>query len=246
LLKFMLFRSVCVGAAFAAAAAAQPSPDALSASQKTMETRTQEWKTLSAGMEDKLARLLPCDPKARAGIDEVSRASALRLGAVAAYLQLALDRASSDTRNAKQALAAEEARVKEAASDQADANQERAGVEGQTTDLGESLKRRASLREAQGVLGQAAGDIRQRAAVAQREADSAADLAASVKALVTAYEAREDAIKEEQAAFQTERTRWNAYYAARSSRTQIECGIIDPNAAKPAPQRQPAARRKKK
>ena len=43
--------------------------------------------------------------------------------------------------------------------------------------------------------------------------------------LVAKFDARDAALREEFAAFEAERARWNGYYSARRTRAQIECSI---------------------
>src|ERR1700687_2232983 len=58
------------------------SPAAL---QENAAKRTTEWSTLATGLERRLARLLPCDPRVRTSIEEVSRASDARTVALTSY-----------------------------------------------------------------------------------------------------------------------------------------------------------------
>ena len=48
---------------------------------------------------------------------------------------------------------------------------------------------------------------------------------ASLRDLVTKFDARDAALRDESVAFEAERARWNGYYAARLARAQTECSI---------------------
>ena len=59
----------------------------LAALEQTAQKRHAEWEALAKDMNDRMARILPCDPRALAAVTEVSRASEARLAALADYLR---------------------------------------------------------------------------------------------------------------------------------------------------------------
>ena len=57
--------------------------------RQTADKAAADWESLAKGLEQKIATLLPCDPKSRAAVEEVSHASDARLSALSAYLKAA-------------------------------------------------------------------------------------------------------------------------------------------------------------
>lgn len=229
----------------AAAALAQNAPPAsLAALEQTARQRAADWEKLSQALEGSLVRLLPCDPKINAGINDVSRASEARLAALTAYLQAALQQASQDAGDAKRAAAAGDVLASDLSVERADVAQEQAGVNGQLTNLDQSAKRRASLEDPQKTLRQIAALVQQRADLTQTAAGSQTGLTAALREAADASAAREQALREMLAASDTERGRWNGYYAARLTRAQTECAIT--RGTLPAPTPAKGARGKKR
>lgn len=208
----------------AVSAQSPPAPD-LGALEQTAQKRQTAWESLAKDLNERVARILPCDPRATAAIIEISRASEARLAALADYLRAASVKAFAETASAKILLDAEERRAVEAGLQQADAGQEQTAVDTQSDALAESVKQRASLEDPQKLLVQIAAMVHQQAAAAEQQAGAAdADLAL-LRDLVTKFDARDAALRDESVAFETERARWNGYYAARLARTQTECSI---------------------
>jgi hypothetical protein len=208
-------------------------PD-LAALGQTAQKRHAEWEGLAKDMNDRMSRILPCDPRAQAAVTEVSRASEARLGALADYLRAVSAQAFAETAAARNLLSAEEKRAVEARLERADAGQEQTAVDTQSDALAMSVKQRNSLEAPQKLLAQIATMIHQRAAAAEQQAGTADAGVALLRDLVAKFEARDAALREEFAAAETERARWNGYYAARRARAQIECTItqIGASAAK--------------
>jgi hypothetical protein len=215
---------ICAALFCSIAARAQDVPD-LATLQQTALKRHTEWETLAKDMNDRMARMLPCDPRALATVTEVSRASEARLGALADYLKAASSQAFAETAAAKNLLIAEEKRAVEASLERADAGQEQTAVNTQSDALAQSAKQRTSLEAPQKLLARIAAMIRQRAAAMEQQAGSADAAAALLRDLVAKLDARDAALREEFAASEAERVRWNGYYAARRTRAQIECTI---------------------
>src|SRR5580698_10448165 len=74
---------------------------ALASLTQTARRTTEDWEKLAQGLETSISGLLPCDPKGPAAITEVSRASDIRLAALADYLQAAAEQALRDSNAAK-------------------------------------------------------------------------------------------------------------------------------------------------
>ncbi|MEQ1885338.1 MAG: hypothetical protein ABL967_09775 [Bryobacteraceae bacterium] len=200
----------------------------------TADKLTADWFTLASALETRVTRMLPCDPRVRTAIDEVSRANASRLAARNAYWQsqAAQSRAQLETlRNLQTTLATEAA---EAKTDAADVQQEQAGLAGMNTDLTDSASKKPALNAAVNAL----SDISQQSAAllklpAERET-TIASLQQQITEAITASEARQTAIEAEQRALGAEGARWTSYYAARLTRAQMECAITG-QGPKPAP-----------
>jgi len=221
-------RASCVflcAALFAATAAqAQNTPD-LAALEQTAQKRHAEWEALAKDMNDRMSRILPCDPRALAAVNEVSRASEARLAALSDYLRAVSAKAFGETADARNLLSSEEKHAVEASLERADAGQEQTAVDTQSDALAQSVKQRASLEASQKLLTQIAAKVHQRAAAMEQQAGSADAAVVLLRDLVTKFEARDAALREEFAASEAERARWNGYYAARRARAQIECTI---------------------
>jgi hypothetical protein len=212
-------------AAFTCApAVAQNAPD-LAALEQTAQKRHAEWEALAKDMNDRMSRILPCDPRALAAVNEVSRASEARLGALADYLRAVSAKAFAETADARNLLSSEEKRAVQASLERADAGQEQTAVDTQSDALAQSAKQRTSLEAPQKLLAEIAAMIHQRAAAMEQQAGSADAAVMLLRDLVTKFEARDAALREEFAASEAERARWNGYYAARRARAQIECTI---------------------
>jgi len=216
------------------AARAQDQPD-LATLQQTAQKRHAEWEALAKDMNDRMSRMLPCDPRAQTAVTEVSRASEARLGALADYLRAASSQAFAETAAVKNLLSVEEKRAVEASLERADAGQEQTAVDTQSDALAQSVKQRTSLEAPQKLLAQIAAMIHQRATIAEQQAGAADAAVASLRDLVTKFEARDAALREEFSASEAERARWNAYYAARRTRAQVECTITQIGAASSNP-----------
>lgn len=223
---------ICAALLSCAAVHAQDAPD-LATLEQTAQKRGLEWEALAKDMNERMARILPCDPRAMAAVNEVSRASEVRLGALADYLRAVSAQAFAETAAARNLLDAEEKRAVEAGLERADAGQEQTAVDTQSDALAQSVKQRTSLEVPQKLLAQIAAMIHQRAAAAEQQAGSADAAVALLRDLVAKFEARDAALREEFAASEAELTRWNGYYAARRARAQIECSITQIGGARP-------------
>ena len=76
--------------------------------------------------------MLPCDPRVKAAIEEVSRASQARLASLSDYLQAAGAQAKADAERARKASADAATAAKEAGVELTEAEQQRAAIDGRT------------------------------------------------------------------------------------------------------------------
>lgn len=228
---FLLVLTVSV---MAAQEAAPAQPSALQA----VEKQSAAWQTLAASLESRIARMLPCDARVRAAIDEVSQASEMLLAARAQYLQATAAEAKRDLESAEAALAAEQAGTRETEIEAAEADQDRVAVEGLLADLTESVKTKAALEGAQTKLESITAMVRQRVAGTQQQASRQTALTAVLRELVAAFQVRQKAIDAEVNALAAEGPRWTEYYAARAARAQTECSITQAKGS-PAPRKKP-------
>lgn len=206
---------------------AQAAVDVRSPLEEIADKRASEWDALAKGLEGKIARMLPCDPRVRGALEEVSRASEARLTALSQYLESAAAQSKNDVEKARTALAVEQAAAKDAETERVEAEQQRAAIDGQIADLAQSAKRRQALDEARKKLDEIHTKVDQRLARAQEETARRAALTASLQQLAAGYEARQKAIAGELSALASETARWNEYYAARLGRAQTECSITN-------------------
>ena len=141
--------------------------------QQNVDKRTGEWESLANGLEARIGRLLPCDPRVRSAIDEVSRASEGRIVALTEYWLAVSAASKNQTEAVRRLLAQEESSAADRKTDLADAEQERVAVNAQLTDLGESAKRLPSLAAAQKALEGLAQSSAKMAALATERGQSA-------------------------------------------------------------------------
>ena len=220
----------------AALAAQDQAAGTLSTLQQTAEKRAAEWDALARGLDAKISRMLPCDPRVRTTIDEVTRASQTWLAAYSQYLAAAANRARDDADGLKSVSDAQASFAAQLASERAETDQERAGIEGQMAALGESAKRRTALAESQKTLAGIADLTQRRGEQAQQVAARSDSLKASLADLGAAYQARAAALQNQGTALDSEFARWRDYYTARLARADTECAVTNPTGARRAPQ----------
>lgn len=217
---------LCVVATVAAGALAQAPPAASVASlQAAAEQKTAEWQKLAQELTGNISRLLPCDPKVTAAIQAVSKASEDRLAAVAAYLAAAGADINTDAVEAKRLTSAGQSLAADLAAEKTETSLEQAAIDGQRTNLAESVKKLPALSDAQAALQQVQMQAQQRADGIQNGSAQIKLFEGSVSGLASATDSRAAAWKDLQVAYEAERARWNAYYAARLARAQTECSI---------------------
>jgi hypothetical protein len=202
-------------------AAPAPSPSL----QQAAEKQTAEWQTLAKGLELRIARMLPCDPRVKDAIEEVSRASEARLAALARYLQDAAAGAKRQSDAAEAALAAEQTGAREMEIETAEAEQDGIAIDGQLADLTDSVKAKPDVEGARAKLEAIAGMVRQRLPDTKAQAARNAALTAALGDAAAAFQVRQKAIETEVTALAVETSRWSDYYATRLARSQTECSI---------------------
>jgi hypothetical protein len=204
---------------------------------QTAQKAEADWKNLASGLEPKIARMLPCDPRVKAALEEVSRASEVRLAALGQYLQTELAEAKRDSETARAPSEAAQLGVRELEADRAEAEQERIAVEAQLADLTESVRRRPLLDDARQKLESIVGMTRQRASELQEQVTHRAALAAALAEVAAARQARERALEAQLAALALETSHWGDYYDARLARARTECAVTNPAGATRAAQK---------
>ena len=220
-----------------------PAPSSLATLQQSVSQRTAEWNTLATNLEQRVARLLPCDLQARAAIEGVSRASEARSVALTSYWTVASLQSKTQVEAIRGLLAQEQDRVGDWV---VDANQARVDVAfatAQGTSLATSVPQIPALANPQKDLDAIAEQYRSLEKQAQERASAHDRLVGDLRELLNTSQARQAAIDERVRTVGVEGQRWSAYYAARQARAQIECSLINPAAAaaqsavpRPAPQ----------
>jgi len=215
-------------------AVSAPAEDALTAYRQSADKAAADWDAFAKGLEPRIARMLPCDPKSRAAVEEVSHASEARLAALAAYLKAAAAKAKDDTESAKRVLAAQAALAGGWNTERAEADQQGAAIEAHVADLKESMRKRGALAGAEQVLVELARMVKDRAS---RSADMAArkDLIdALLGDMVVAYQDRQTSLEKEAEQLDVESARWSGYYTARLARAAMECTVVNSPGGPPA------------
>jgi hypothetical protein len=237
----MTLRLGMIGVIAAGLATAQSKPlDPLFGLRDQAEKAAANWQALADGLDAKVTRLLPCDPKLKALIEEVSRASEARMTAIQEYLRVAAARAKDDADAAQRMLAEADELNAQISAEIADAEQFRTGLETQMKELAEGAKRRASLVEPWKSLQEIA---KAPESVAQGIGKQRDVLSAAWSELVTAARSRQTALEAELSAASNEAATWNTYYAARMARTLLECSITRGTTAPPAKKTPPRKNR---
>jgi hypothetical protein len=206
---------------------AQQQADPLAARDALAQKRAAEWETLAKGLEARIVRMLPCDPRVKGAIEEVSRASQARLASLSDYLNAAAVQAKAETERAGKAAADAALSAKETGVELTEAEQQRAAIEGQLADLKDSTRRRPALNDAAAKLTGIQTITLAEIERLKQEAARRAALSGSLADLATAYQGRQNALDAELAALVDETARWVNYYAARLTRAETECSVTN-------------------
>ena len=212
----------------------------LSALQDAAAKRTAEWNTLTIGLELRLARLLPCDPRVRTAVDEVGRAADNRTVALTSYWNMVSIQSKAQVEAIRGLLTLEQQRAEDWANDKTETEQEVAATSGQAAALKTSLQQVPALANPQKSLESLAETNQMLAGQARERETNGGLLVDELRDLLKASQARQSAIDEQLKSVSAEGQRWSAYYAARQARAQIECVIINPAAATAPPAARPA------
>ena len=235
----MRLRMVCVWLAVTGAAWAQEPANALTSFQQNAAKRSAEWSTLAANLEQRVARLLPCDPRIRSAVEEVSRASEARIVALTTYWMAVSGKSKNQMDAIRRLMTQEEARKDEWTNDRIEAEQERSAVAEKNGFLAVSANRLPALAGAQQALTATAQAMRQIEMQIQERETTGDQFVGELRDLLTASQAKQSAIEAQLKYISAEGTRWSAYYAARLSRAQTECAVTNAGPAVSAP-RSPA------
>jgi hypothetical protein len=215
-----------VGQASPPASQSTGQPAAGSASPREVaQKRAAEWETLAKALDAKIARMLPCDPRAKEAIVEVSRASEARLTAVGEVLKVEIAQNRSDTERVRLALTAEDFSLREAELERADSNQERIAVESQVSELNGSTTHLSGFNDARKKLGDIAASVTKRFNIASDQLERRANLGILLRDMQAGLQTRQTALQNEKSSLDAETARWNEYYSARLARSQTECSI---------------------
>lgn len=217
--------------------------DSLPALQQTVSQRTSEWNNLASNLEQRIARLLPCDPQARAAIAETGRASDARSIALTSYWTVASIESKSQVEAIRGLLAQQEARVGYGAVEADEAKLDSGLAAAQGASLASSARQLPALASPQKDLEGIAEQYRLLEKQANERAASEGRLIDDLRELLKASQARQAAIDDRLKTVGAEGQRWSAYYTARQARAQVECYLVNPGAAaaqvslpRPAPQ----------
>ena len=226
--------------------AQSPAPNSLPALQQIVSQRTADWNRRATTLEQRVARLLPCDPQARAAIEETGRSSDARSVALTNYWTMAALQSKTQVEAIRGLLAKE---LEQAGDWTADANQAREDVAfaaSQATSLASSVQQLPALATPQEDLEAIADQYRLLEKQSQERAAGAARLLDDLRELLNTSQARQAAIDQRLKTVAAEGQRWSAYYAARQARAQIECSLVNSlGVAGPAAVPRPPAQGKK-
>ncbi len=221
-----------------------PAPSSLPALQQSVSQRTAEWNTLATNLEQRIARLLPCDPQARAAIDEASRASEARSVALTSYWTVASLQSKTQVEAIRGLLSQEEERVGDWVVEASQAQADVAAATAEGASLAVGVAQIPALANPRRELSAITEQYRSLEKQAQDRAAAHGKLIDDLRELLNTSQTRQAAIDERLRTVGVEGQRWSAYYAARQARAQSECFLINPAAAaaqSAAPRPAPAA-----
>jgi chromosome segregation ATPase len=213
--------------AFAQEQPVSPKADAA----RSAEQKTEQWNVLASTLEQRLARILPCDARVKSAIEEVSRASDVRFAALSASWQEMENRSQEQEQIAAKFAGQNETLLAPWKSERSDAQQAQAALEEHEADLRESARTLAALATAARALDGIAADSEAVTKQSTEREDALAQWSASWNEVVRASKLRDAAIENELKTLANERDRWTAFYAARTARAQMECSLTGANRA---------------
>ncbi len=192
---------------------------------QTAEKKTAEWNALASDLEQRLARLFPCDPGVKSAIDEVSRASDVRFAALSASWQEIENRSKEQAQIAAKFAAENEILITPWRSERTAAQEARARLDEQESDLRESARAVPALAAAARALDGIARDSDAITSQSIEREGAFAQWKLRWNEVIRSSQLRDAAIESELKALANERDRWNAFYAARTARAQMECSL---------------------
>jgi hypothetical protein len=220
-----------------------PAPDSLPALQQIVAQRTAEWNTLATNLEQRVARLLPCDPQAHAAIEEAGRASNARSIALVKYWSVASAQSKTQVEVIRGLLAREEDQAGGWAVDADQAKVDVALATAQGASLATGVPQVPALANPQKDLDAIAEQYRLLEKQAQDRSATHSRLIDDLRELLNTSQARQAVIDQRLKTVVVEGGGWSVYYAARQARGQVECSLINPAAGaaplavpRPAPQ----------
>lgn len=222
-----MIRLVWLSILAAALMSAQQKPgDVLVGLQEAVQQKSTEWETLGGDLENKVAHLLPCDPRVRSAIEDVSRASEARLTALSRYLEAKRAKIKLDGDLLNTITANQESLAAGMKTEAAEAAQVRAAIDAELADLEEGAKVSASLVTPQRAMDDIAASSRERARRLEDESRKSAVTPDLLRSLNKSFQERQAALDHAISALAGVTSRWRDYYAARLARAQVECTII--------------------
>jgi hypothetical protein len=204
-----------------------------------------DWSTLAVSLEQRLSRMLPCDPRVRSSIDEVSRASAAHIALQDGYWRQLIEKSADQVDAATRILAELEAASEEWRSDSDASTRNRSDTEAQAAALSDSAAKIPALAPAKRTLDSLLQSVQRAADQSARRRDEAAALLTDLREWIGAKQSSQAAMEAMIRELSLEGQRWRDYYTARTARAQLECAIIDPKnpaARAAAPPSTPAAK----
>jgi len=169
----------------------------LSALQDAAAKRTAEWNTLTIGLELRLARLLPCDPRVRTAVDEVGRAADTRTVALTSYWNMVSIQSKAQVEAIRGLLTLEQQRAEDWANDKTETEQEVAVTSAQAAALKTSLQQVPALANPQKSLESLAETNQMLAGQARERETNGGLLVDELRDLLKASQARQSAIDEQ-------------------------------------------------
>lgn len=232
---FALMSAVAAPVVLAQVAPPQNGTPAARSPRQVAEKRAADWEALAKTLDSRIARMLPCDPRAKEAIAEVSRASEARLAGLSDLVKTAIEQTRSDIERVRLALTAEDASLHDAETEHIDTDQERSAVEAQLTDLAESASHLPALEDARKKLAEISASVTKRTGIAADQIQIRATLGIALRDMQAALQTRLTTLGTEQAAIDAEASKWSEYYAARLARAQMECTVTRAPARKKRP-----------
>jgi hypothetical protein len=204
---------------------------------------TAEWAQIAPSLEQRLSRMLPCDPRIQAAIEEVSRASDSRITLLENEGKQLTVKSQQQSETLRQWAAQQEPAVDALRAWNALSEQERADLQSQSEVLAEITRRSAAFSAAAKSLEELTQSSQYTAAMSAKASTDAAGITSMMNDWLAASLGWQHSIDLYLKSLSEEGQRWRSFYAARIARARAECAITDPAAAKSAEPAKPPARK---